>query len=246
MSKNPEERNIYKNAPIIEAAISLKFIPSDYVNFDVLYDVVSKNLSNDYPIIEKTFENEFKLECGETPRSTSTQQCRGFRLISRDKKQVIQITGDGFTFSRLSPYGNWELLRDQTKKALEIYQQATNHRILNRVGVRFINRFDLPGGTVQLSDYLNIFPQIPSSQNISGLAMQVISTQLDIKSVLVISQALIPPKEPNTISLILDLDLFNTETRDIQDLWDFLEVLHKRKNKFFESAITKKTREMIS
>ena len=75
--------------------------------------------------------------------------------------------------------------------------------------------------------------------------MQVILDQPDIRGVLVINQALIPPPQPKIVSILLDLGLFNKQQRAVEDLWEFLEKLHIRKNEVFESTITNKSRELL-
>lgn len=69
----------------------------------------------------------------------------------------------------------------------------------------------------------------------------------DINSTLIITQALIPPIKANTVSILLDYDLFNEEVRSCEsDFWSFLDLLRTRKNEIFESSITDRTRRLIS
>ncbi len=77
--------------------------------------------------------------------------------------------------------------------------------------------------------------------------MQAIIAQNELNSTLVISQALVPALRVGEISILLDFDLFNEEVRPCtNEVWDFFEKLHQKKNEIFEIAIIDKTREMIS
>ena len=246
MKEKSFERRIYKNAPIIEAVLDLKFDPADNFDFAKLGTSFRENYAHEYPKVLKQGQNNLILECSENPQLDSITSHEGLRFMSADEKQILQVNANGFTFSRLKPYEQWESFRDEAERLLDIYLEIALPKNITRVALRFINRFDFPTSSLELSEYLKIFPQIPDIYRLNGLAMQVILDQPDIRSTLVISQALIPPAKPGVISLLLDFDLFNQESRDFEKLSDFLELLHLKKNEVFESAITDKTREMIS
>ena len=246
MPKNSFNRTIYKNAPIIEAIIDLKFKCVTDFDFSTLDNSVRDKYLIDYPTVMKETQNEFRFNEGANPQQNPIVTNVGLRFRSSDEKQILRVRTDGFTFSRLSPYQQWEPFRDEAKRLLEIYQKATSPENIIRTAVRFINRLDLPGNSVTLADYLKIFPVAPQDYKMNGLAMQLVLEQEDIKSTLIVREALIPPTKPNVVSLLLDFDLFHQEPLDFNNLWSFLEKLHLRKNKIFESAITDKTRELIS
>jgi len=65
---------------------------------------------------------------------------------------------------------------------------------------------------------------------------------------LVISEASAQPKRPDTLPIILDIDLFveQPEIADEESLWGFFQKLRERKNLYFEACITDRTRELIS
>ena len=170
----------------------------------------------------------------------------GLRFTSEHNKEILQIRENGFSFSKLAPYENWEKFRDKAKHLWAIYQKATSPQHIIRIAVRFINRFDFPGTNIELSDYVNVFPQVPDSNSMKGFSMQAILDQTDLDSTLIITQASIPSITPNTVSILLDFDLFNEKMRSPEDdFWEFLEKLRVRKNHFFEISITDKTRELI-
>lgn len=65
---------------------------------------------------------------------------------------------------------------------------------------------------------------------------------------MVISEASAQPKRPDTVPIILDIDLFveQPEIADEESLWGFFQKLRERKNLYFEACITDRTRELIS
>jgi uncharacterized protein (TIGR04255 family) len=247
MTKKSPRQQYYLQAPIIEAAIDIRVIPAKDMNFSKLELAAREKFPQEYPLISRQFQNEFILKSGENPQVNPVTSHAGLRFTSENNKQILQIKEDGFTFSRLAPYENWEKFREEARRLWMIYQKATLPQHITRVAIRFINRFDFPGVAIELSDYLKVLPHVPESYLIKGFSMQAILGQEDINSTLIITQALIPPTKPETVSILLDFDLFNEELRSCEDnFWFFLDQLRIRKNKFFESSITDKTRKLIS
>src|SRR5207237_2951106 len=120
---------------------------------------------------------------------------------------------------------------------------------ITRIGVRYINKIDIPLPAVDLKQYLRTAPDISPDmrQGIAGFFMQLQIPQEDLKAMLYVNEALIPPPNPNVISVILDLDLFRGEdlpTND-EDLWQIFEQFRDRKNQLFEAYITDRTRRLI-
>lgn len=247
MIKESLKQQNYTSAPIIEAVIDLRVLPKKDLSFVALDEAVRKEFLKEYPHVVKQFQNEFLLQSGEFPQVNPITSNEGLRFTSENNKEILQIRESGFIFSKLAPYENWEKFRDRAKHLWAVYQKTTSPQSVVRVAVRFINRFDFSGENIKIPDYLNIFPHIPEKSVMKGFSMQAILDQSDIDSTLIITQAQIPAAHPNTVSILLDFDLFNEKQRAPEDnFWDLLEVLRLRKNHFFEISITDKTRELIS
>jgi uncharacterized protein (TIGR04255 family) len=78
--------------------------------------------------------------------------------------------------------------------------------------------------------------------------MRLSVPQTDLGGMLVISEAFGGTTAPDTVPIVLDLDLYveNLAVKNDGDLWDRLEQFRKRKNLYFEACITDRTRELIS
>lgn len=242
----------YRNAPITEAIIDIKVqLASDLDPSKI--EELGRLVSSDYPRAEKRTLNEATLVFG-AETSTRMQQIElGSVFFDSDNKQVVQFRVDGFTFSRLQPYETWERLQMEARRLWNLYKNLVGPLKITRIAVRYINRFDFPGPNVELEDYLTIFPQIskelPSKLRDTGpFSMTVLIPQADLKGTLIINESVAVPTTPNTIPIILDLDLFvdNPAVGDEESLWSTFEGLRERKNLYFESFITNKTRELIS
>lgn len=234
----------YSKAPIMEAIIDFRVVASEGITLENL-SAIKEALRVGFPEQHDLLEGELKLDA--VPQSTVKNI--GFRLVDDTNRKVLQITMEGFTFSHLPPYHSWDALRDETQELWETYKTICRVSAVSRIGIRYINRFDFPA-THRINAYLLLSPSIPQYRNreLGGLFMQLQIPQPDIESMLVINQGLVEPPDPDTMSMILDLDLFRQSAWNVQDdtgMWKFLETLRDRKNEVFEASITQKAREMI-
>jgi uncharacterized protein (TIGR04255 family) len=214
------------------------------------------------PITEAIID--FQVELPESVGLTELERCQdpaypgkqaptaalgpGIRFASGDEKQFFQVHLDGFTLYRLAPYQGWEPFRDEARRLWAIYRQTVHPWKVTRLALRYVNRLDLPLAA-ELKDYLRTSPQVSPGlpQGVAGFYLQLTIPQPDLKSTLLLREALGPPTAPGGVSVVLDIDLFRSDDvpADEDGIWAFLESLRGRKNEVFEACITDRTREVI-
>lgn len=112
------------NAPIFEAALDIHVALPAGARLQQL-DGVQRFIRDRYPTkrtrrrIEGMLDIKTEGEVRVTPPAATED---GYIFLSRDGKQVVQARLDGFTFSRLSPYGNWTAFRDEAKEHWSRYR----------------------------------------------------------------------------------------------------------------------------
>ncbi len=202
-----------------------------------------------YPGVRKLKVAHGHVELGDRVSASASQEQTGFAFVSEDQRQVFQTRFDGFTFSRLAPYGTWEPFRDEARRLWTLYRERVNPVEVTRLAVRYINRFDLPGTEVEMKEYFRTTPEISPDlpQVLSEFFMQVLFAQEDLRGHVLISQTIIPPATPDVMSVVLDIDLFRMADvpNDENAIWRFFEQLRERKDEIFEACITERARELI-
>ena len=238
----------YERAPITEALIDIRIEIPDGVTLAAL-EGLHDHVQKIYPGKAKHGSVRGQFSVGEEVAASATQKDMGFVFRSADGTQIFQARLDGFTFSRLRPYGNWMGLRDEARRLWEIYRGAVPSPKIKRVAVRYINQVDIPSTSVDYKDYFRTTPEVSPDlpQGLSGFFMELHLPQIDFGGMLVLRQASVPPPTPNLTSVILDLDVFRESTEAISEdeVWELLEKLRKRKNDFFEGSITDRARELF-
>jgi uncharacterized protein (TIGR04255 family) len=240
----------YSKAPITEAIVDIRTEQPSALRFDDL-QAVAKRL-NEYTLAETRNLTQAVFQVGSPPQASAQERPWALVFRNGNNTQVLQVRLDGFTFSRLKPYEDFEHLTGEARKLWDIYREVASPKKITRVALRYINQFDFAGESIEPEDYLNTFPRVPEKlpagfRDFGPFWMNLIMPQTDLNGTLVINEGNTPPRSPRTIPIVLDLDLFveNPPVASEQELWAFFEKLRERKNLYFEASITEKTRGLI-
>lgn len=235
----------YPKAPITEAVIDLRVELPQGVSANSL-DQVHKGEETSYSIVEPLMSNFGQMVFGQQASASASSSPMGFLFRSADKKQIYQARLDGFTMSRLAPYGRWEEFRSEGRRLWNSYRTVAQPSKVVRAAVRYINRINIPLPVNDFGDYLRTAPQVSTDlpQGLSGYFMQLMLPLPDIKGYALINETIIEPASPNVVSIVLDIDIFRTDDLPSaeNDLWALLEQFRHVKNNVFEACITDKTR----
>ena len=228
-------------APIVEAVIHWRARPAKEVEPTELLTQLKEKLP-DYP--HSQGQHEVGLEAKVGPHESAIQQrhvWHGFRFESVDRLQVAQFTRNGFVFSRLKPYEDWEQFSTEGERLWRIYCELTEPAEVSRLGVRFINQIT-PIKPDSLDDLLELPPRSPEKLALP-IAKFTHQDTFDIPGYpykLNVIQTIQPANPPETSadSLILDLDVYTAGAVQHDDLDEKLLHMHWIKNKAFFSFLT--------
>ncbi len=172
-----------------------------------------------------------------------------YRFESVDGKNIAVFKRDGFSFSRLKPYTDWQSVSSEARRLWETYARMAELNNITRIAVRYINHLEIPLPISDFRDYLTAPPPVPKKapQAVSSFLTRVgvhdTKRQLDAN----ITQAMERSSKPNFIVIILDIDAyklgeFETTTEGI---WNILDELRTLKNEIFFSSISERTAELF-
>ena len=242
----PAER--YPNAPIAEAIIEIGVRPADGVGLPQL-EALRDRLAGEYPHDETAGETPF--EGGPRPSAAAHARRDGFVLRDRLGRQAVQVRSGRFVFSRLHPYDRWEPFRDEARRLWTLYREALAPPEVLSLSVRYINRFDLPGGRAALPTYLTVYPHLPEAAAAGGAAdeafLLVRLPRPDLAATLTVTEATAPPLHGGEASVILDLNLERDRDvpQDETELWNLTERFRVCKNEAFEEFVTDPARDLF-
>lgn len=243
-----EEFQHLPQAPIVEAVIDIRSRSTVTFNEESLRPQVDAALTG-YHFLDshQELQHEIKLDGGQASSQIIRFDWKGLRFQSDDKKHIAQFNRDGFVFSRLEPYQDWPQLHAEAMKLWKVYLELAKPVAIDRLGLRFINRIQLPIGELQFEDYMKSAPQPPQGLDLpfAGFMHQNTLAVPNQPYVINIVKTIQPPAvdENSGAALILDIDVLTTQGYELDDgaeLKRRLLEMRWLKNKAFFGSISDK------
>src|SRR3990167_2835290 len=155
-------RRHLKNAPIREALIDIQFEP--HVSLDTL-GVFSEAIKSKFDRQTNIWQQSFGVEFAQDGDSKACceQVVIGSRLDSDIRGHVVQARVNGFTFSKLAPYTDWDEIKVAARELWQEFVKIAQPVTVTRVAVRYINAIQIPLPIADFSDYFTEAPQIPAA-----------------------------------------------------------------------------------
>jgi uncharacterized protein (TIGR04255 family) len=238
----------YLKAPITEAVLDIRVSPRADITVEELGQL-SKIFGSRYPSSEDVLHFTGTYEIGSSKTEPVTSEKIGFIFKNAEQSKVFQAQKLGFSFNKLAPYESWELFSAEAKELWKQYKAIAKPLNITRVGLRYINKLNLPVGLKDFGKYLKQAPELAPGlpQGLSNFFTQFQIPYADVEAMLIINMTMAPPPDKETASVILDLDVFRAHSvpQGDADLWAYFEKLRAKKNEAFEACITDATRELF-
>ena len=249
--KTDEIFQILPRAPIVEAVIEIRARATQTLEESSLRAALEPRLAG-YDFLDslREFYGELKIEGGKPPtQKVSELGWMGVRFQSTDGKHIAQFKRDGFVFSRLEPYLTWEQLYGEQQRLWAIFKALAEPAEIQRVGLRYINRIKLPPGELRFEDYMQPAPLAPRDLDLPFHDFTHHDTLAvpDRPYAINVIRTIQPQRDAgdSAIALILDIDVFTTESFDLDEALLGRRLIEMRwlKNKAFFGSITEKALE---
>jgi len=239
---------VFKNAPITEAVLEVVVLPSEETKMESLLPF-HEPIKERFPKIEQGKEVRGGFKVGVGSASFVEEKPIGFIFRSHQENKVIQARVNGFAFSKLKPYENWEAFRSEANDLWKSYAEMTKPQKILRISMRYINRIEIPLPMRDFEEYILTRLQIAASlpQAISQFFIRFEIPNSEIPAMAVIIQTIENVTDKNRLPLIFDIDVLreNEYPVDSPEVWIDFEKLHDFKNDIFFSSITEKTKELF-
>jgi len=223
----------YRHPPIIEALCELRFEPS--APWDgAIPDLVYEKVKAEFPIRRqaKAFEVNVAASLeGVEQQVTTTDR---IHFVRDDEKAFIQVDRNLLVVNHLKPYPTWQQFLPLIQLGFTAYREVAKPKGIQRIGLRYINRIEIPGQNIELQDFDSFVVgiQIPYENSRDSLRLQLASSITET---------------PNVAAVLLDLDYFLVQPGQVSmgEVFMWLEPAHHRVEEVFEACITNRLREMF-
>jgi uncharacterized protein (TIGR04255 family) len=237
----------YARPPLVEATIEFRL--AEGVSPKLL-EVSRRRFQRRKWKEEQLLELELRVGVNEPPKQTLV----GHKFTSPDGTNVIQISLTSVSYSAFAPYPGWDQFLVGVFGAYADWRKDVGRKKLGRVGVRYINRFDIPcpeDTVVRIADYVTLSINQPAlldrpltvyqatlNGGISQDDLGVNLTSARIDSPLI-----------DHVSLLLDIDIYRESVdlpQEDADITKLLDLIRHRRTEIFEQCITPASRALIS
>lgn len=154
----PDSRQHYNKAPIVEAVIEVRYeAPASIASIRQ----AATRLEGKYGYSNRRDTIEFKTHFNlNSNRTQQEKRVVGLQLASKDQREILILNEHRFTYALLAPYSEWDDLFQKAKNAWNVCSSAWSSRI-TRIGVRFVNRIDVPISLLETESPKSLFNIYP-------------------------------------------------------------------------------------
>lgn len=238
----------YKNPPIVEALCEFRFqpgIPWDLAIPGLVYEKIREN----FPKRRQKKAFEVSVEVGPAGVEQKLLTTERMQFLREDERALIQVGRDLLAVNHLKPYPTWQEFLPLIRQGFDAYREVAKPKGIQRIGLRYINRIEIPGQRIELEDYFEfrpfIGPQLPQDFGPFIVGIQV--PYEDSRDILRLQLANASVETPDTLAVMLDLDYFLAIAGEVplDKVFEWVDVAHSRVEEAFEACITNRLRQMF-
>ena len=240
---------LYPAPPIIDAIVELRL----KTQFDKReLDRVVKAIKPAYDKYNESGEVDVQLRIADGKVQAQPGPTRPVHILSNeDQNDFCRIEEAKLHWSRLPPYEGWKSFKTRIFRDLQKLPKKIGIPSLERIGVRYRNRIDVPvdeDSLCRYEDYLSVNLQLPNLLDPQDGYQWKIEKHFKGRgmSATVIS-GIVPSELPKTMAFLLDVDVYviNDLPSDRERIADTLRRMRTLKNEIFEACVTDKAREIF-
>lgn len=236
----------YPAPPIFDAVVELRF---KKLLTDAEIAGIVRALKPYYERHEETGEVEVLVRIENERVEPSVSDPRPVHMFSNtDQNEFCRLERGKLHWSRLPPYDCWEALQERLLRDLHKIPKKFGFKPLERIGVRFQNRIDVPlnpRGVTYYEKYLSVHIKLPSLLDPHNSYMWAVVRDFDEKKLGArVSSGIVQAVLPQTMAVTLDIDVFAIDKLPltVEDLVSRLAEMRSLKNEIFEACITDEAR----
>ena len=234
----------YSHPPITEAVIELRLVEAVDPR---LVEKVSDALAVHYPRLQILDNHELEIRPTGFPIA-SRSVGHIYRRASDAQTEIMVVSVNNFAVAQLPDYPSWEVFIERFRRDWEAWRHIMNVQRLGRIGVRYINRIDIPTDShlIQEKDYLNTFINMPDLfGNEYRYALQVSFPCPAIGGMVLVNSGVVPSPLEGHVSILLDIDISKDHSLPMREseFFNLLNEFRNEKNRVFEACLTQKQKD---
>lgn len=239
----------YANPPIIEVVCELRLLPDSKWDLTIP-GLVYEKIQDEFPNKEQRLIQEIELldTQGNMQQQLRTNERAIF--LANDRKTFVQIGTRLLAVNHLKPYTSWSEFKPKIENALESLNEVVTINGLQRIGLRYINKIELPDQQIHLDEFFDFRPnlgEILSKKTMKSFVVGCLIPFSDERDLCKLQLTDIIPDNKQNYAFLLDIDYFLNQPLNISisEIFEWIEKAHQNIEETFEACITDRLREFF-
>jgi len=238
----------YADPPIVEAVCEFRLTRDskwDLTTPGLIYEKVS----TEFPNKEQRLVQEVQITQSPQGLQQQIRSAERILFLATDRKTFVQVGPHFVGINSLKPYPTWSGFKPRIESAFRALTEIVEVKGLQRIGLRYINRVEIPDESVRLEEYFEFRPfwakDLPYEMTafIVGSIFSFFGGQDACRVDL--SEAI--AEKPGSRAFILDLDYFLAQPQSVSagQALEWVDRAHQRVEEIFEACITDRLRQIF-
>lgn len=246
---------IYARPPVLEAICEFRFEPGAHWD-GALPGLVYTEVRDEFPKRRDQRDVQLGFRPGDDASTHQIQSAVQHRMqfLREDERSLIQIGRDLLVVNQLRPYPTWADFRAIIDRALGAYRKVVAPVGFRRIGLRYINRLEIPfpedEDSLEIEDYIQVVPRVPEvlpQAFARWLQRTEILYEADNGVLALMSGSVDDVPERPEARFLLDLDFRTLDPQrvDLDDVLAWIDRAHEHVETAFEASITDRSRRLF-
>lgn len=236
----------YANDPIVEAVCEFRLAPD--AKWDLtIPGLIYEKVRRDFPNKEQRIIQEVELTQSSQGIRQNTRTSERAIFLTNDRKTFIQVGPHLLAISCLKPYPTWEGFKPWIEKAFNALADTVDVKVLQRIGLRYVNRIEIGGKPLKLEDYFEFYPFLGQNlpQDLLNFNMMCVLPFFDRRDSCRVQLTNAVPDESGNIAIQLDLDYFLSQPFAFlaNQALEWVDSAHQKVEDIFEGCLAERLRE---
>lgn len=238
-------------APIVEAVIDIQTKPLNPIDGDIInrLKLGHEEIKSEYPNAEQKIFREISVKGGPKADVAINDLVEGFFFRSSDGLRIVQYRRNGFTYSQLKNYKDFEKLSSEANRLWKNYLKCSGEVMVTRLAVRFINKIEIPFPIQNPGDFITEIRRPQTLPSEFSLIRSFSDQALTFDSMSGTSVNLVrfmqePQRDATQADVIIDIDVFRQVSdipKESDKIWEIISSFRDVKNRVFFNSVGNKT-----
>lgn len=236
----------YADPPIVEAVCEFR-LPADSDWDLAIPGLVYEQIRDRFPRREQRTIQEVEIVGQKDGFRQEMRANERAVFLTEDKTKFIQVGRHLWAINCLKPYPTWRQFEPVIRQGFEALTDVVKVTSLQRIGLRYINRVEIPHPLVDLEQYFSfrpyIGPELP--EDFGNFVVGCIFVFAEGRDACRAQLRDAVPEDPDSSAFILDLDYYLARPQAVptNEALSWVEDAHSHVEQVFEGCITDRLRQ---